>query len=111
MKYYVRLKDVKETQRPDYVSQYLVNEEHGCVAGCKTGISRHIKTEYPNSQTHEDQEGFLVLSGTGWAKVGEEEFRLEPETAFIVPAGVEHTIKRDENSEAVRVFWFHAAIE
>ena len=110
MKYFVRLKDVKKNQRPDYTSQYLVDEKNGCVAGCKTGISSHTKTEYPNSQAHEDQEGFLVLDGTGWAKVGDQEFKLEPETAFIVPAGVQHTIKRDENSVDLRVFWFHAAI-
>lgn len=109
MKYYVCLKDVEEVQRPDYTSRYLVNEKNGCVAGCKTGISCHIKKDYPKSQTHEDQEGFFVLEGTGWAKVGEQEFKLEPEMSFIVPAGVEHTIKSDEDSESVRVFWFHAA--
>lgn len=110
MKYYVRLKDVEKTQRPDYVSQYLVNEKNGCVAGCKTGVSSHTKTEYPQAHSHEDQEGFFVLDGTGWAKVGDQEFRLEPETAFIVPAGTLHSVKRDENCEVVRVFWFHAAI-
>lgn len=110
MKYYVRLKDVEKTQRPDYTSHYLVNEKNGCVAGCKTGISYHLKSEYPDSQAHEDQEGFLVLEGTGWAMVGDQEFKLEPETAFIVPAGVEHTLKRDEDSEAFKVFWFHAAV-
>jgi len=110
MKYFVRLKDVEATQRPYYTSQYLVNEENGCVAGCFTGISSHHRTEYPNSQSHEDQEGFLVLQGTGWAKVGEQEFKLEPETAFIVPAGVDHAVRRDEDSEVLKVFWFHAAI-
>ncbi|MBC3888027.1 cupin domain-containing protein [Acetobacterium paludosum] len=110
MKYYVRLRDVEETQRPDYTSRYLVDEKNGCVAGCKTGISCHIKTAYPNSQAHADQEGFLVLEGTGWAKVGDQEFKLEPETSFIVPAGVQHALKRDENSVSLKVFWFHAAI-
>lgn len=110
MKYYVRLKDVKATQRPDYVSYYLVNEENGCVAGCKTGISCHTKTEYPEVQYHDDQEGFLVLEGTGWAMVGDQEIRLEPETAFIVPARTAHCVKRDKDSKEVKVFWFHAAI-
>jgi|LGVF01.2.fsa_nt_gb hypothetical protein len=36
MKYYIRLIDVEETKRPDYTSFYLVNEENGCAAGCKT---------------------------------------------------------------------------
>lgn len=110
MKYYVSLKDVEETIRPDYISRYLVNEKNGCVNGCKTGISCHIKTEYPTPHIHEDQEGFLVLEGTGWAKVGDQEFLLKPDVAFIVPAGVEHTIKREKEAESVKVFWFHAAI-
>lgn len=110
MKYYVYLKDVDEVRRPDYISQYLVNEKNGCVAGCKTGISKHIKTEYPDVHSHEDQEGFFVLGGTGWAKVGDQEFVLEPNTSFIVPAGAEHTIKKDKESEPLKVFWFHAAI-
>ncbi|WP_303868307.1 cupin domain-containing protein [Acetobacterium wieringae] len=110
MQYQVYLKDVDEIMRPDYISQYLVNEKNGCVSGCKTGVSQHIRTEYPETHSHDDQEGFFVLSGTGWARVADQEFKLEPETAFIVPAGVEHTIKKDQDSEAVKVFWFHAAI-
>lgn len=110
MRYYVKLKDVKEVKKPDYISYYLVNEKNGCASGCKTGVSCHIKTEYPDSQKHEDQEGFFVLEGTGWAKVGDQEFELEPEMAFIVPAGVEHTFKKDRGSEFLKVFWFHAKI-
>ena len=66
--------------------------------------------EISNGEYHEDQEGFVVLAGRGWAKVGNEEFRMEPEVSFIAPAGVKHSIKSDEESEPVKVFWFHAAI-
>jgi quercetin dioxygenase-like cupin family protein len=51
-----------------------------------------------------------VLEGRGWAKVGDEEYRLEPEMCFIAPAGVLHCIKRDPDSEYVKLCWFHGAI-
>jgi mannose-6-phosphate isomerase-like protein (cupin superfamily) len=73
-------------------------------------ISYHFKIAYPRPQIHEDQEGFLVLEGIGWAKVGDQEFRIELETSFIVPAGVEHSIRRDKDSKSVKVFWLHESI-
>ena len=66
--------------------------------------------EYAAPGIHADQEGFIVLEGPGWAIVGEEEFRLEPETSFIAPAGTPHRIRRDPDSVPVKVFWFHAAV-
>lgn len=111
MKYYVNLKDVKEGRTEPYISYYLVNEKNGCVAGCRTGISIHCKTEYTKQEVHEDQEGFFVLDGTGWAKVGNSEFRIEPEISLIVPAGTEHCFKKERDSKPIKVFWFHASIK
>ncbi len=110
MKYYERLKDIPAGKTEPYITHYMLKEENGCVAGCSTGISIHTKTEYPPPGNHADQEGFLVLEGTGWAKVGSQEFKIEPETSFIVPANMPHTIKKDIDSILVKVFWFHAAI-
>lgn len=67
-------------------------------------------TDYSSVSYHDDQEGFFVLEGYGWAKVGEEEFRLEPEISFIVPTGVGHRLKSDTGSSPVKVFWFHSVI-
>jgi mannose-6-phosphate isomerase-like protein (cupin superfamily) len=110
MEYYIRLREAKETVRYGVVNYSLLTDAHGCTAGCCTGISIFSDTEYSVANTHEDQEGFFVIEGEGWARVGETEFRIEPDTSFIVPAGFSHTIKRDPNSPQVRVFWFHAAI-
>ncbi|WP_444644129.1 cupin domain-containing protein [Caproiciproducens sp. R1] len=110
MKYYERLKDIPAGKAEPYITHYMLKEENGCVAGCSAGISIHTKTEYPAPGNHADQEGFLVLEGTGWAKVGSQEFKIEPETSFIVPANMPHTIKKDIDSIPVKVFWFHAAI-
>ena len=52
----------------------------------------------------------MVLEGTGWARVGEEEIPLEPETSFIVPAGVGHAVKKNPDSKPIKIFWFHAGI-
>ena len=67
-------------------------------------------TDYPVAQTHEDQEGFLVVEGRGWARVGNEEFRLEPDLSFIAPAGVNHAFKKELDSKPLKIFWFHAAV-
>lgn len=108
---FIKRRDVTGNQMEGHVSYRLLDERHGCTAGCCTGISVYSTTEYPTANFHDDQEGFVVLEGTGWAKVGEEEFAIEPETSFIAPAGVRHCIKRDQKSVPVKVFWFHAAIE
>ncbi|MBV7273431.1 cupin domain-containing protein [Clostridium thailandense] len=111
MNYCVRLKDVEQGRKEPYISYYLLGEKNGCVAGCRTGISIHSKTEWSTNEIHDDQEGFLVLEGTGWAKVGDSEFPIEPETAIMVPAGMVHALKRDPASKPIKVFWFHAAIK
>jgi gentisate 1,2-dioxygenase len=110
MKHYVRLRETKEIVRYGVLNYPLLTDVHGCTAGCCTGISIFSDTEYPMANAHKDQEGFFVVEGEGWARVGETEFRIEPDTSFIVPAGMSHTIKRALTSPPVRVFWFHAAI-
>jgi mannose-6-phosphate isomerase-like protein (cupin superfamily) len=110
MNYFAKKNIVVEIKGEGFSSFPLLNDVHGCVKGCCTGIIIYTAVEYPSANVHEDQEGFIVMEGAGWAKVGAEEFRLETDTAFIVPAGINHTIKRDPNSKSIKLFWFHAAI-
>ena len=86
----------------------LLGPEHGCVNGCASGISYYANTAYIPPARHAFQEGFLVLSGRGAARVGEEEFPLEPELSFLVPAGTAHTLKSDSPEKPLVLFWFHA---
>lgn len=88
----------------------VLDESNGCVAGCNAGITFYTSTEYGKGGKHKDQEGFYVLEGAGMAKFGEEEFEVHEGMAMIVPAGVWHCIKRNQDSVPVKVFWFHAAI-
>ncbi len=89
----------------------LLTERNGAEAGCRTGLLYYRQTEYLQGGVHEDQEGFFVLEGSGSARVGEEEFPLEPGTCFLAPAGVYHTIKRNSGCPYVKLFYFHAAID
>jgi mannose-6-phosphate isomerase-like protein (cupin superfamily) len=110
MKYYKSLKEATPAQDAGHISYDLLGEQNGCVNGCKTGISIYDSLEYGKPGVHTDQEGFLVIEGTGWARLGDQEVRLEADVSFIAPAGVPHTIKRDPESKHVKVFWFHSAV-
>lgn len=89
-------------------SKVLLTEENGCVHDCMTGVSYNYLTEYPEAQAHEFQEGFYVVSGRGWAKVGEQEFPVYPGVSFLAPAHVFHAVKTENAEDPVVVFWFHA---
>lgn len=110
MSCFIKRKDVKGIDMDGLVVFRMLDEAHGCVAGCCSGINVYTATEYLTPGVHEDQEGFLVLEGTGWAKVGDEEFRIEPEVAYLAPAGVKHCVKKDPGSKVLKIFWFHSAV-
>jgi mannose-6-phosphate isomerase-like protein (cupin superfamily) len=88
----------------------LLLPEHGCRKGCKAGISEHRSLTFPDPLAHEDQEGFYVISGTGWGLIDAEKHRMQPGTALIVPPGVPHAFIRDEGVPFLELFWFHAAV-
>lgn len=110
MNCYVNPKNVKAIETTGQIVYKLLDKTNGCSAGCYTGITINSLDDYQTPAVHDDQEGFIVLEGTGRALVGDEEFRIEPEMSFIVPAGTRHSIKREAGAEYVKVFWFHCAI-
>jgi hypothetical protein len=104
MSYFVKRKDVPGSKGSAGVTYRMLNEGNGCVAGFCSGITAYTSTEYHIApQGHADQEGFVVLEGTGWAKVGDEEQRIGPEDCFIAPAGVPHGVRRDPEVPCVKV--------
>ena len=110
MKYYADLAQCQMNQAAGHRGGAMLDVENGCVNGCQIGGSVYTSTEYPTAGVHDYQEGFLVVEGTGTAKIGDSEFALFPGIAFIVPAGVQHTMKKDTDvADGVRLFWFHAA--
>jgi len=110
MSYFVSRKDMHTIPTTGNASYPMLDASHGCVAGFKSGITIYTATEYGRAGVHDDQEGFVVMEGTGWAKVGDEEYHLQPDVCFIAPAGVPHSVKRDLDAAYVKVCWFHGAI-
>jgi quercetin dioxygenase-like cupin family protein len=106
---YVRREDVQGITGPGHVSYPMLGPQHGCANGFSSGFTICHGTEYNPPGAHDDQEGFVVMEGRGWAKVGNEEFRVAPDTCFIVPAGVPHALKKDPDSPDLKVCWFHGA--
>ena len=58
---------------------------------------------------HNDQEGFYVLEGEGYAKLDDLVFPIKAGDSFVALAGVAHTIRTKEGCQPVKVFWFHSA--
>lgn len=111
MNCYINRKEVKADGDPKISIGYnMLSEKQGCVKGCCSGIVYVYTGDYPAPGVHDDQEGFLVLEGTGWAKVGDEEFRLEPDVCFIAAKGVAHCVKKDPGVEYIKYFYFHSAV-
>lgn len=88
----------------------LIGKDHGATGGFCMGVSYYASMEYGTPGVHEDQEGFYILEGTGVAKIGDQEFRVQPGSAFIANKGVPHTLKRDGQSKPIKVLWCHGAV-
>ena len=86
-------------------STLLVTEEDmgskGFILGCHTmdpgcGAAEH---------THGDeQEAMFFYEGTGIATIDGVEYRIEPESVMLAPAGVKHSIKNTGNGPLKFVF-------
>lgn len=111
MKNYADLNKVEPGFGDGHYSYDLLDEQNGCTAGCKTGVSLYTCVDYQQPGNHDDQEGFFVLDGKGFARIGEDEIELYPGISFIVPAGTEHSVKSSSDDIGIKVFWFHAAIK
>jgi len=108
---YVTLEEVKKNQGENARGYKLLTEENGCVAGCCSGISNYNSMEFnDHAGSHEDQEGFFVLEGEGFAKLDDLVFPITKGDSFIAAAGVKHTIRTSHDDKPVKVFWFHSSL-
>ena len=88
MSYYKYQEDVTpRNAESDHGTWPMLDAENGCAEGVYTAISFYTSEEYRPWETHDDMESFVVLSGSGWAKVGDEEFPIRKNTCFVAPAG------------------------
>lgn len=111
MNYFVDRANVKGMPKEGHITYPMLDNNNGCKAGFCSGITFYHCKEYSLPGVHDDQEGFVVIEGKGWAKVGKEEFRIKPDISFIAPAGVKHSVKCDPDSKYVKLCWFHGAIK
>jgi hypothetical protein len=109
---YKSIREAEVVAGDGLVTYKMLDATNGCVNGFCCGIAYFDTTEYPASNpVHDDQEGFVCMQGSGWAKVGDEEFRVEPQCAWIVKAGTAHGLKRDPSCQGpLVVCWFHGAV-
>ncbi len=88
----------------------LIDEKAGAKNNFSMGISEYFAEEFNDPGIHDIQEGFYVLEGKGYAKIGENEFKVIKGDSFIVPAGVMHTLKKDKEVNLLKVLWSHGAV-
>ena len=77
--------------------------------GAMCGMMYCDVTDYGKLNEHDDQEGFLVLEGTGTFRAGDEEIPVCPDMAILIPAHVFNAFKKDPDSPDMKIFYFHAA--
>lgn len=51
-----------------------------------------------------------MISGHGEALVGTDQFLLEPDSSFLVPANFAHAMRSYDENDPLVLFWFHAAV-
>lgn len=56
--------------------------------------------------THASDQAYYTLKGRIWLRIDRDEFTVEPNTAVLIPAGVEHELKilGDESFQCLLVF-------
>ena len=86
----------------------MMDEKTGCGSKVWSAIGYNADTESHFGAVHDDMEVFLVLEGSGWAMIGEEEFPIKKDTCYVAPAGVRHGTRSDSEEHPLRLYWFHA---
>lgn len=94
-------------RHPGAISLPLHLAETTAVAGCHTMVNDFFDDEYPEKWgTHDDHEGFYVVSGCGVYWLEGTEYDLAPGVAMLAPAGLRHGLKK-AGKEVLKVFIFH----
>lgn len=89
------------------LSHLMFTPENTPVDGFSACVNVVQSDQYPQPGIHDDNEGFYVVRGTGWAKVGDEEQPIAEGSCFFAPAGIPHAIRKDSGAPDLEVFLFH----
>ena len=97
-----RLEDLPQNiSRPDVDLVFGAN-------GALGGIMICDMEEYGPFGIHDDQEGFLILEGNGSFWCDDEEIKVSPDMAILIPPHVRHCFKKDTGTPDMKIFYFHA---
>lgn len=73
-------------------------------SGFELGVCVYDATEYPKTKSHEDEEAIYIISGKGFAKIGDKEVELRKGTAIYIPPNTPHCIKKTGEEELKAVY-------
>lgn len=108
---YITLEEALAARKEGKRSIKFLTEANGCVNGCCSGVTIYSETEFDsNPGYHDNQEGFFVLEGEGYAWLDGEEFPVKAGDSFIALPGVRHTVRASSADKPVKVFWFHSGV-
>ena len=77
--------------------------------GAAMGVTLVTANEYGYVGVHDDQEGFFVAEGHGFAAIGDQEIEIGPNSYILLPPHTKHAFKKSETVSMMKLFWFHAA--
>ena len=84
MKPYITAEEVIEKQGENQRTYRFLTTENGCVNGCASGTTIYANTEFSDHPgAHDDQEGFYVLEGEGFAKLDDLVFPIKAGDSFV----------------------------
>jgi mannose-6-phosphate isomerase-like protein (cupin superfamily) len=105
--YVISKSELAKKSWPGYFESYsLFTDDNTPILGCTTMYNVHSCKQYLPADSHDDNEGFYVISGQGSMLIGESESDISAGTAILVPAGVSHAI-RCTGDEPLHIFIYH----
>ncbi len=105
----VRAKDVEgERRTPPRTSKLLLHEGRVGIKGISMGLNiTEVGSMIPEHVHETEEEAMFLVSGRAKFVVGDDEFDLEPETAFFAPVGVKHKII-NVGDEPLKIVWVYS---
>lgn len=107
MSYFGTVDPNRYTEPHGSVNYSIFYDENTPIPGASASAAIYLNNEYPAPGVHEDNEGFFVYEGTGFARVGEQEQAIRPGCCFYAPAGTPHQIKKASDCVELKIFLFH----
>lgn len=78
--------------------------------GACIGVCLYTSVEFGPLGDHDDQEGFVIAEGSGQVYLDGEILDVKKDMSLIIAPHVKHSFRRNADSKALKVFWFHAAV-